>query len=49
MGRLVAGLDAWAAQQPQDAVAVIFDGRARALGASAPHVEVGWAPGGLPR
>jgi predicted RNA-binding protein with PIN domain len=46
MARLAADLDAWAATQPDDAVAVVFDGRARDLGATPAHVDVGWAPGG---
>jgi predicted RNA-binding protein with PIN domain len=45
MARLAADLDAWAATRPGDAVAVVFDGRARDVGAT-DHVEVAWAPGG---
>lgn len=46
MARLAADLDAWAATVPGDDVAVVFDGRARDLGAALVHVDVGWAPGG---
>jgi len=49
MARLAADLDVWAASRPDDAVAVVFDGRPRAIGiAPTPleRVDVGWAPGG---
>lgn len=45
MRRLTAALDAWASERPGDAVAVVFDGRERDVGAPA-SVEVGFAPGG---
>jgi predicted RNA-binding protein with PIN domain len=45
MARLTADLDAWASGHPDDAVAVVFDGRPRDVGAPA-RVDVGFAPGG---
>lgn len=45
MARLAADLDAWAAARPDDAVAVVFDGREREMGVVT-HVGVAWAPGG---
>jgi uncharacterized protein YaiI (UPF0178 family) len=46
MARLTADLDAWAsALADGEAVAVVFDGRPRHVGAPA-HVDVAFAPGG---
>jgi predicted RNA-binding protein with PIN domain len=45
MARLAADLDAWAAERPEDVVAVVFDGRPRSE-VGADGVDVGWAPGG---
>lgn len=45
MARLTADLDAWAAERPDDAVAVVFDGRPRDVGVPA-RVDVAFAPGG---
>ncbi len=45
MARLAADLDAWARERPGDAVAVVFDGRPRGVGAPG-HIDVGFAPGG---
>ncbi|WP_027007764.1 NYN domain-containing protein [Conexibacter woesei] len=46
MARLVAALDAFAAGSGEE-VAVVFDGRERAVGQDgAPRVTVGFAPGG---
>jgi predicted RNA-binding protein with PIN domain len=46
MARLTSDLDAWASARPGDAVAVVFDGRPRELGAPPTRVDVGFAPGG---
>jgi predicted RNA-binding protein with PIN domain len=46
IARLAADLDAWAAERPADAVAVVFDGRSQELGGALAHLDVGFAPGG---